>query len=61
MGVSPMKRLWNKSPEIPGSADENVGLSRAGRPCPLQALPTFAGHIPSSNDNLTIRRTMRSS
>ncbi len=39
MGVSPMKRLRNKNPEIPGPADENVGHSRAGRPCHLQPSP----------------------
>jgi len=39
MGVSPMKRLWNKDPEIPGPADEDVGQSRAGRPCHLRVIP----------------------
>jgi hypothetical protein len=38
MGVSPMKWLRNKDLEISGSADENVGKSRAGRPCHLRAI-----------------------
>ena len=41
MGVSPMKRLRSKNPEIFGPADENVGKSRAGRPCHLRVLPPF--------------------
>ncbi len=41
MGVSPMKGLRDKNPEIPGPADENVGHSRAGRPCHLRAIPAF--------------------
>jgi len=55
MGVSPMKRLRNKDPEIFGPADENVGKSRAGRPCHLRAIPPRAGwkNFPVS-DNRTI-------
>jgi len=43
MGVSPMKGLRKKSLETPGSAGENVGPSRAGRPCHFRAIPPFAG------------------
>jgi hypothetical protein len=39
MGVSPMKRLRDKGPEIPGPADANAGKSRAERPCHLRAIP----------------------
>ncbi len=53
MGVSPMKRLRNNPPEIPGPADENVGKSRAGRPCHFRAIPPLVADKETSRHPTT--------
>jgi len=53
MGVSPMRRLRDKSLEIPGPADENVGKSRAGRPCHLRAIPPLVSDEETSRHPIT--------
>jgi hypothetical protein len=60
MGVSPMKEFRNKEAEILGPADENVGNSRAGRPCHLRAIPSLKqqSHHSPDNENF-LRKTDR--